>query len=98
MSHEAEGACYLVEWYGHDLVDQSLADTVAQLDAGICVLLAEGSVVRRLMTIVAPTDEVLYSVFAAASSDAVTAVCQLAGFQADRLTAAVASSIGPAQV
>lgn len=83
--------CYLVEWYRRDLVGQPLDDTVDRLDVGVSALCAEGAVVRRLMTMAALADEVLYSLFAATSADVVSAACQRAGLPADRLIAEVSA-------
>jgi hypothetical protein len=63
--------CYLVEWYRRDVTARPLDETVAKLDAGIETMRGEGSSVRLLVALTARSDQVLYSVFAASSPDAV---------------------------
>ncbi len=45
------------------------------------------------MTLAAPTDEVLYSLFTADSADSVSRVCQRAGWPADRITSRIDARI-----
>ena len=85
--------CYLVEWYQPKLLAGSLDDAVAQLDGAAT---ADHGQVRLLMTLAAPTDEVLYSLFAADSADSVSRVCQRAGWPPDRITSRIDARIsGP---
>jgi hypothetical protein len=78
---------YLVEWYRPEITAQPLDETVAKLGAGMLAMRAEGRAVRLLMALTARTDQVLYSVFAAASPDTVWQACERAGFPAERVTA-----------
>lgn len=87
--------CYLVEWYGPELTARPLDETVAKLAAGAVAMRAEGSAVRLLMALTAHTDQVLYSLFAAASPDTVMRVCERAGFPAERLTAGIDARLMP---
>jgi hypothetical protein len=85
--------CYLVEWYRPELTAQPLDETVAKLDAGVLAIRAEGSTVRLLVALTARTDQVLYSVFAASSSDTVRKACERAGYPAERVTAGIEARV-----
>jgi hypothetical protein len=87
--------CYLVEWYGPELTAQPLDETVGKLDAGAMAMRAEGSAVRLLMALTARTDQVLYSVFAATSSQAVWQTCERAGYPAERVTDGIDACVMP---
>jgi hypothetical protein len=87
--------CYLVEWYGRELTARPLDETVAKLDAGAVAMRAEGSAVRLLMALTARTDQVLYSVFAAVSSETVRQTCERAGFPAERVTDGIDACVMP---
>ncbi|MET0702001.1 MAG: hypothetical protein ABWY93_20295 [Mycobacterium sp.] len=86
VSHQP---CYLVEWYRPQLAAAPLGETIAKLDAAAGALRDEGSTVRLVVTVAAPSDEVLYGVFAAGSPDTVIAACQRAGYPAERVTGGV---------
>lgn len=79
--------CFLVEWYHSDLARTAADDIAAQLDSGAAAVSAEGAAAQVLVTVAAPADEVLYSVFAADSADAVLLACRRAGWPPDRITA-----------
>ena len=81
--------CYLVEWYRPQLAELLLDDTIAKLHAAAGALRDEGSAVRLIITVAAPSDEVLYGVYAAGSPDTVIAACQRAGYPAERVTGGV---------
>jgi hypothetical protein len=81
--------CYLVEWYLREVTARPLDETVAELDASIETVRAEGFSVRLLMALTARSDQVLYGVFAASSPDAVRQACERAGFPVERLTAGI---------
>jgi hypothetical protein len=81
--------CYLAEWYRPDVTAQPVDDIAAQLDAGVASLCAEGTPVQLRVTMVVPTDEVLYGLFLAHSPEVVVQACQRAGIPADRLSADV---------
>jgi hypothetical protein len=80
--------CYLVEWYQPALTDEQLDRITAKIDECAASISADGSPVRRLMTLAVPSDEVVFGVFAADSAQLVARACDLAGIPAQRLTAA----------
>jgi hypothetical protein len=86
-------ACYLAEWYRPEVTQQPLDDTVAKLDAVAATMRVEGSPVKLLVTLAVPTDEVIYGVFAACSSDTVVQACLRAGIPLERLSSDVAARI-----
>ena len=81
--------CYLVEWYRPQLTAGQVDDTAAKLQECAATLRGEGLSVELLMTLGVPTDEVLYSIFAAGSAQTVSETCRRAGVPAERLTKAV---------
>ena len=85
--------CYLAEWYRPEVTAQRVDDIAAKLVAGVEMMCAEGTPVRLLATVVVPTDEVLYGLFAANSSEIVLQACKQAGIPAERLTAGVNARI-----
>lgn len=80
---------YLAEWYLPNLAKAAVDDVVARLTAAASALAGEGTVVRLVMTLANPTDEVLYGVFDADSSEAVALACQRAGIPHLRLSTPV---------
>lgn len=86
-------AHYLAEWYLPELTEQSVDDVVARLDLAATNLSDEGTPVRLLVTLAVPTDEILYGVFGANSSETVTATCQRAGIPHLRLSGDVGTRI-----
>jgi hypothetical protein len=88
-----EVACYLAEWYRPEVTQQPLDDTVAKLDAVEATMSVEGSLVKLLVTLAVPTDEVIYGVFAACSPDIVVQACRRAGIPLERLSSDVAARI-----
>jgi hypothetical protein len=93
-------AHYLAEWYMPELTEQSVDDIVAKLDLAATDVTDEGTPVRLLVTLSVPTDEVLYGVFRAYSSEIVTTTCQRAGVPHQRLSGDVGARIrnGPAAI
>ncbi|BBZ21965.1 hypothetical protein [Mycolicibacter hiberniae] len=83
--------CFLVEWYQPDLAE-STVDTV------IDRLAAAAAAVRATLVVVltAPSDETLFGLVAADSSDAVMSACRQAGWHVDRITAGVRARFGGA--
>ncbi len=81
--------CYLVEWYHPDFTTAQLDDATAALEAASAVQRSEGTSVQLLVTVAAPNDEVLYSVFAANSADDVIHTCAQAGHPVERITSEV---------
>jgi hypothetical protein len=86
-------AYYLAEWYVPELTEQSVDDVVAKLDAAAILVSSEGTPVRLVVTLAVPTDEVLYGVFGAGSSDTVTKTCLHAGVPHQRLSGDVGTRI-----
>ena len=84
---EPPALCFLVEWYRSDLANIEPDDIAAQLERGAAAVSAKGAAVQGVFTVAAPTDDVLYSVFAADSADAVVLACRQAGWLPDRITA-----------
>jgi hypothetical protein len=77
---------HLAEWYLPELTEQSVDDIVTRLDAAAATVTGEGTPVRLLVTLAVPTDEVLYGVFGAESSDIVSRTCAQAGVPHQRLS------------
>lgn len=77
---------YLVEWYQPDLADGSVPLIVAALEAAAA---AASEPVELFVTMGVPSDEVVYALFEASSSDAVIDVCERAGYPPQRVTADV---------
>ncbi|MCT7658274.1 hypothetical protein [Mycobacterium deserti] len=86
-------SCYLAEWYLPELTEQSVEDLVGRLDAAAAVMTDQGTPVRLLVTLAVPTDEVLYGVFGADSSDIVSRTCHAAGAPHQRLSADIGTRI-----
>jgi hypothetical protein len=93
MEVVGERAHYLAEWYLPELTEQSVEDLVGRLDAAAAAVTDEGTPVRLLVTLAVPTDEVLYGVFGADSSDIVSRTCHQAGAPHQRLSADVGTRI-----
>jgi hypothetical protein len=85
--------CVLAEWYRPEVSEQPVDDIAARLDAGVTMMCAEGTPVRLLATVLVPTDEVLYGLFAAKSLETVIQLCDRAGIPAERLTDGVDARI-----
>jgi hypothetical protein len=84
-------SCYLVEWYRNELSQETIDRTVTQLSHGVELMSADGTAPKVLMTVSIPSDDVIFCVFAATSSELVAEACDHAGLPAERLTAAVAT-------
>ena len=93
MDPVGEPTCYLAEWYLPELTEKSVADFVARLDAAAAAVSDEGSPVQLIATLAVPTDEVLYGVFGAPSSDAVSQACSQAGAPHQRLSNGIGSRL-----
>lgn len=85
---------HLVEWYRTELTDASVAEMVAALEAAAAAVGVDGPV-RLVVTMAVPSDEVLYAVFAASSTDVVIDLCRRAGLPAERVTADVSAHVHP---
>lgn len=84
---------FLAEWYASELTAATPEDVAARFDAGTVATGAEGSAVQLLVTVSAPTDDVVYGVFAADTADAVLEVCRRVGWPPDRITGHVREHI-----
>ncbi len=76
----------MVEWYDPALTSAPPRQTATRLEAGAAAVSADGANVRLLLTLAAPADEVVYSIFAADCAETVLRVCQAAGCPPDRIT------------
>ena len=85
--------CYLAEWYRPELTGHAIDDALAKLERGAEAISVNGSAVRLLAMLAAPTDEVLYGVFAADTPEIVRQACHQAGFPVERLTVDVDARI-----
>ena len=88
-----EVAYFLAEWYLPELTETSVDEVVAKLDAASVTVSSEGTPVRLLVTLAVPTDEVLYGVFGARSSDIVSRTCLQAGVPHQRLSSQIGTRI-----
>jgi hypothetical protein len=86
MSNTYGAGIFLAEWYVTDLVAEAADDFVKRVEAAASVITAQGARVRLVVTLAVPSDEVLYGVFDAASSEAVVAACLRAGTPHHRLS------------
>ncbi len=80
--------CYLVEWYRSSVTAESLGETAARLNQCAESVSTVGPPVRLLIMLAVPSDEVLFGVFTAGSTTAVTQTCDRAGLPAQRVTTA----------
>lgn len=88
-------AYYLAEWYLPDMTDTSIDEMVARLDAAAGVISGEGTLVRLVVTLSVPTDEVLYGVFGATSPEVVSRTCMQAGAPFQRISGDVGARFRP---
>ncbi|HZN81006.1 MAG TPA: hypothetical protein VFC01_15175 [Mycobacterium sp.] len=93
MDADEDVAYYLAEWYLPELTETSVDEMVAKLDAAAILVSSEGAPVRLVITLAVPTDEVLYGVFGAGSSDIVSKTCLQAGVPHQRLSGDVGTRI-----
>jgi hypothetical protein len=84
---------YLAEWYLPEMTTTSVDEMVAKLDAAAARVSTDGAPVRLVVTLSVPTDEVLYGVFGAHSSDIVSKTCLRAGLPYQRLSGDVGARI-----
>jgi hypothetical protein len=85
-------SCYLAEWYRADLSEASMERAFARLTRGVELTGDDGASATVLMSLLVPTDDVVFCVFVAQSPETVVAACDQAGIPVERVTAAVASS------
>ena len=88
-SHLSHLRCYLAEWYGPEVTEELLDNTVARLGECVRSMCAAGSPVQLLTALAVPNDELIFGVFAAGSEEAVARVCRQAGIPAQRISAAI---------
>ena len=93
MDDGQRAASYLAEWYLPDLAEPTVDDIVSRLAAAASAVTGEGTPVRLTLTLANPTDEVLYGVFDADSSEAVALACQRAGIPHLRLSTPVVARV-----
>ena len=93
MTDGRHAESYLAEWYLPNLAEPTVDDVVARLSAAASAVTGEGTPVRLTMTLANPSDEVLYGVFDADSSEAVVLACQRAGIPHLRLSTPVVTRV-----
>jgi hypothetical protein len=77
--------CFLAEWYRRELSDIAIDDFFALLGATTEEVSTDCAPVQLMATLFVPSDDVLYGVFAASSSDVVVQACARAGMLPERL-------------
>ncbi|HEY0229236.1 MAG TPA: hypothetical protein VGC05_23185 [Mycobacterium sp.] len=85
--------CYLVEWYLPELIENHFTTALAVLGECITMMTAEGTPVRVLHTVTVPGDEVVFGVIVAGSEAIVAELCRRAGVPAERVSAAISTSL-----
>lgn len=83
--------CFLVEWYQPDLAESTVDAAIDRLASAAAALRG-----RLVVALTSPSDETLFGVVAADSSDAVVTACRQAGWHVDRITAGVRARVGAA--
>lgn len=86
---ESARQCYLVEWYQPDLVEAAVDAAIDRLAGAATALRA-----KLVVALTSPSDETLFGVVAADSSDAVVTACRQAGWHVDRITTGVRARVG----
>lgn len=84
-------SCFLAEWYYAEPSDETIDRGFAQLTRGAELMSENGASAKVLLLLSVPTDDVIFCVFAASSSEVVAQACNRAGIPAERVTAAVAT-------
>jgi hypothetical protein len=83
---------YLVEWYRAGLPQNSFDVAFADLTQGAELMSADGETATVVLTMSVPTDDVIFCIFSAPSSEVVAAACECAGIPAERVTAAMVAA------
>jgi hypothetical protein len=91
-------AYYLAEWYLPEMSATSVDEMVAKLDAAAAAVSNADNRVRLVVTLSVPTDEVLYGVFGATSTDVVSLACDQAGVPFQRISGDVGARFQPCPV
>lgn len=89
---------FLVEWYDPAFTAAPLPQTAAGLEAAAAAVSAHGTTVHLELTVAAPADDVLYSVFTADCAETVLQACRHAGRPPDRITTGIRTHLsGPSK-
>jgi hypothetical protein len=83
---------FLVEWYRNDLSQDTFDQAFANLTRDTRLLSGDGESATVVLTMSVPTDDVIFSIFSATSSEVVVAACERAGIPAQRVTAAMVAA------
>ncbi|ORW24687.1 hypothetical protein AWC18_02740 [Mycolicibacter nonchromogenicus] len=81
--------CFLVEWYQPDLADATVDTVMDRLASAVAEVHA-----KLVLALTSPSDETLFAVVSADSSEAVVTACRQAEWRVDRITAGVRARIG----
>jgi hypothetical protein len=90
--------CYLVEWYGADLIEDRFCMALANLSECVTATNPEGAAVRIVHTLTVPSDQVVFGVIAASSEEVVADLCRRAGVPAGRVTPAISTRLSPCDI
>jgi hypothetical protein len=77
--------CFLAEWYRRELSETAIDDFFALLRATTAGVSTDSAPVQLVATLFVPSDDALYGVFAASSSEVVVEACARAGMLPERL-------------
>jgi hypothetical protein len=77
--------CFLAEWYRRELSDTAIDDFFARLGAAAGAVSTDAAAVQLVATLFVPSDDALYGVFAASSSELIVEACARAGVLPERL-------------
>jgi hypothetical protein len=89
-------ACYLAEWYRTEFT-ASAVDRFATVLASTAEAMSAEAHVRLLMTVSVPTEDAVYGVFEAETSEIILRTCTRAGALPHRLTPRVQTWIATSQ-
>lgn len=87
------GPYYLAEWYRTELATDDVDGATAALQRAAAALTDAGDVVHVVSVMAAPTDDLLYALFAATTAVLVNRACVAAGMPVDRLTTRIDARI-----
>jgi hypothetical protein len=87
------GPYFLAEWYRTDLEIDHVDHVTATLQRAAAERVEGSHRVQLLSVLGAPTDDVLFALFAASDARLVALVCLAAGMPTDRITAQVQARI-----
>jgi hypothetical protein len=89
VSDLSRPSCFLAEWYRSEVTSKTIEDITAKLDAAAATMRAEGVQVQLIIALAVPTDEVLYGMFSAYSTNSIVLTCERAGIPVERLSSNV---------